>query len=136
MVVGCEKTGSIVQCLLKYWMKALDDCDGPEGCWRLRSVFAEGEDAIDVIDEASNFDEYEEKWEAATENIQSISFSLSGEPSVEVHDERVLINFMLIGEGVTVDGAELDPKPRWRGEHEWRQFDGEWRIVRERLTSL
>lgn len=140
---GCKKDGSIVQCLLQYWMKALDECSQSESCRHLQSVFAEGDGAIDVRDEAfgevitaTNFDQYDRQWEAVTEDIEHISFELVGDSSIDVNTERAIIKFELIASGVKTDGSPLEPRPHWKCEHEWRQFDGEWRIVRERMNAV
>lgn len=140
---GCKKEGSIVQCLLQYWMKALDDCSQSDSCRHLESVFAEGEGAIDVRDEAfgeiitaTNFEDYNRQWEAVTDDIESMNFELIGDSTIDVNTERAVINFTLAATGVKVDGSPLTPNPTWKCEHEWRQFDGEWRIVRERMNSV
>ncbi len=143
MIESCEKSATIVQCLLKYWTKALNDCDGPDACLRLRSVFAEGKGAIDVRDDvfghvitATNFDEYEAKWEAATVGVDRLVFRIVGEPSVKIAGDRAEISFELAAEGTLESGAPVEPRPHWRGAHEWLRIDGEWRIVRERLAAL
>lgn len=143
MADGCAKSVTIVHCLLKYWTKALNECAGPDACLSLRSVFAEGVDAIDVRDEAfghvitaTDFDEYEQKWEVAAAGIDTMQFRIVGEPTVKVEGERAEIKFELVGEGRLDSGVPVEPSPHWRGEHEWRKFDGEWRIVRERLAEI
>jgi hypothetical protein len=143
MIEGYEKSATIVQCLLKYWTKALNECDGPDACLRLRSVFAEGEGAIDVRDDAfghiitaTDFDDYEAKWEAATVGIDTMKFRIVGEPTVKIEGDRADISFELAGEGTLDSGAPVDPAPRWRGAHRWLKIDGEWRIVRERLAAI
>lgn len=140
---GCEKNGSIVQCLLQYWMKALDECNRTESCRHLESVFAKGDGAIDVRDEAfgeviiaTSFDDYDRQWEAVTEDIENMNFELVGDSTIDVNTERAIINFELVADGVKIDGSLITPRPHWKCEHEWRQFDGEWRIVRERLKAV
>ncbi len=140
---GCEKNGTIVQCLMKYWMKALDEAGRTDSCRHMQSVFAEGLGAIDVRNEAfgqvitaTDFPTLEAQWEAVTENIETMRFEQIGEMSVDVTPERVVIRFELVADGEMADGSPITPQPHWRGEHEWRQFDGEWRIVCERLKSL
>lgn len=140
---GCPKNVTIVQCLLKYWTKALNECDSEDVCLKLKSVFAEGEGAIDVRDEAfghlitaTSYDEYDEKWRAATIGVERLTFAIEGEPEVKVAEESARISFTLSAHGTLENGAPIEPRPRWRGVHEWRRFDGEWRIVRERLAAL
>lgn len=140
---GCEKSSTIVQCLLKYWIKAWNDCETSHSSLRLQSVFAEGDGAIDVRDEAfghvitaSSFAEYETKWRAATDALEKLTFSLASEPRVDIDGDRADIAFELIADCRRVDGAPLDAQTHWRAAHQWRKLDGEWRIVRERLSAL
>lgn len=142
MVEGCNKNAAIVHCLLKCWTKALNDCEADDACLRLKSVFAEGAGAIDVEDEAfgqiiaaTDFDEYDRKWRAATIGVDTLSFSIEGEPEVSVEGDCAIIRFHMSARGTFETGAPIEPPLRWRGMHEWRKHDGEWRIVRERLVA-
>lgn len=142
MVEACEKSTNIVQCLLKCWLKAWNECGEPDATLSLVSVFAEGEGAIDVRDEAfgvsitaSSFREYKEKWLAAIDDFDSFAFELIGEPQVCISDDRADIRFELTAKAKGAAGVLIVPAPRWRAEHIWRRIEGEWRIVSERLKA-
>ncbi|MEE2692578.1 MAG: nuclear transport factor 2 family protein [Pseudomonadota bacterium] len=142
MIGACEKSTSIVQCLLKYWLKAWNECGEPGAAYSLASIFAEGDGAIDVRDDAfgssitaRSYAEYKEKWLEALDGLEMLAFEIVGEPKVEVSNDRADISFELIMRAEQEDGRPINPPPRWRGEHEWRRMDGEWRIVRERLKA-
>ncbi|MEQ8936421.1 MAG: hypothetical protein RIE56_11590 [Amphiplicatus sp.] len=142
MVEACEKSSNIVQCLLKCWLKAWNECGEPDATLSLVSIFAEGDGAIDVEDEAfgvaikaSSFKEYKDKWRAAIDDLESLTFELVGDPQVRITADRADISFELTAKAERSNGALIVPAPRWRVDHVWRQIEGEWRIVRERLKT-
>ncbi|WP_428410464.1 hypothetical protein [Hyphococcus sp.] len=138
-----KKDATIVQCLLKFWIKAWNECGEPGAAYSIDALFAKGEDAIDVEVEAfgrhikaRNFDEYKTQWKEVFEDLEDMSLSIAGEPELTISGDRADIRFELVADATRADGTAVTPAPRWRGEHSWRQFDGEWLLVRERLFSI
>lgn len=142
MIAAGEQSATIVQCLLKCWIKACNECAGQDAGPSLESIFAEGENAINVEDKvfggiitAKNVREYRERWRAALQGLDRFAFRLTGTPVVNISGDSAVIEFDLAADAVDRKGNVLHPVPRWRGRHEWRRIEGEWRIVSERLEE-
>ncbi len=138
-----QKDATIVQCLLKFWLKAWNECGEPGAAYSLDAIFAKGEDAIDaevkafgVHIKAQSFDDYKRQWTEVFENLEDLILSITGEPQLTLSGDRADIRFEVIGDAIRTDGTHISPPPHWRGEHNWRRIDGEWRIVRERLIAV
>ena len=139
----CKKDATIVNCLLKFWLKAWNECGEPGAAYSLDAIFAKGKDAIDAeVDafgvhiKASDFESYRQQWTEVFEDIDDVVLSIAGQPELKIAGDRADIKFEIVGDATRADGTRISPSPRWRGEHSWRQFDGEWRLVRERLISI
>ncbi len=143
MEQACKKDATIVNCLLKFWLKAWNECGEPGAAYALDALFAKGDNAIDVEVEAfgvhikaSDFESYKQQWKDVFEDLDDVVLSITGDPQLKISGDRAEISFELIGDATRADGSRIVPPPRWRGEHSWRQFDGEWRLVRERLFAI
>lgn len=143
MDTSCKKDATIVQCLLKFWLKAWNECGEPGAAYSLDAIFAKGDNAIDAVVDAfgstitaRNFDDYKRQWTGVCEDLDDLVLSIAGEPSLAITDDRAEIGFELVADAIRSDGTAVMPRPRWRGEHSWRRIDGEWRIVRERLIAV
>lgn len=143
MDTSCKHDATIVQCLLKFWLKAWNECGEPGAAYSLDAIFAKGDNAIDAVVDAfgstisaRNFDDYKRQWKDVFEDLDDVVLSIAGEPNVAITDDRAEIGFDLVADAVRTDGNAIAPRPRWRGEHSWRRIDGEWRIVRERLIAV
>lgn len=139
----CKKDATIVNCLLKFWIKAWNECGEPGAAYSLDAIFAKGENAIDAEVEAfgvrikaKDFESYKQQWTEVFEKIEDVVLSIAGEPQLSISGDRAEIRFEVVGDATRADGSRIVPSPRWRGEHSWRQFDGEWRLVRERLAAI
>lgn len=143
MELACKKDATIVNCLLKFWLKAWNECGEPGAAYSLDALFAKGEGAIDAeVDafgvhiKAYSYAEYKRQWTEVFEGLDDMALSIAGNPELRISGDRAEISFEVVGDAVRADGTPISPSPRWRGEHSWRQFDGEWRLVRERLVSI
>lgn len=140
---ACKKDATIVHCLLKFWLKAWNECGEPGAAYSLDALFAPGDNAIDAEVEAfgvrikaHNFEEYKKQWTEVCEDLDDLNLSITGQPELSVSGDRADIRFEVVGDAIRAGGTRIAPPPRWRGEHTWRQIDGEWRLVRERLVSI
>ncbi len=138
-----KKDATIVNCLLKFWIKAWNECGEPGAAYSIDALFAKGDGAIDVEVEAfgrrikaQSFDEYKAQWKEVFEDLEDMTLSITGEPELTISGDIADIKFELVADATRLDGTHITPAPHWRGEHSWRQFDGEWRLVRERLVSI
>ncbi|WCL55281.1 hypothetical protein [Gimibacter soli] len=130
---------AVLRCLTNCWIKGRNpDEEQPVSVQKMQALYAEGTDALDVVHEyegerfvCRNFEEYWTRRQNAIATYGECRASLIGDPTVDAAGDLAVTSFSYKKEFINEPGRSVTQ----HATVVWKRKDGEWRIVREHVTT-
>lgn len=131
-----------LEALMNQWIKAWSPKDKAWSGAGLEQIFAEGENAIHVVDDfeggavvINSFEDYLATWVPVMAAFGYWEIKLVEPATIRVDGDLAVSTFQFVANGRLQDGSAISPAPSQHGTHIWERTPGGWRIVHEHLTN-